>query len=343
MALPRGQTNLANANAHANMAMSLAPPDFPEPFPTHEGAFSALQQWARDHGYAVSRHKPSNYANGLPRRYEIVCAFGGTPYTSKSNGIRKSTTRKTNCPFKVKLVQQRALGDLWAMTVMCGHHNHGPNDPVTFREHSRGRGQHVRDVEAQSREAGATGRGIRTSLQANNPGLLVTERDVWNARSRRPHDAAESAPTAATPSQPGQPRPRPRKQAQNNDAAAAALAASIGTNIVALIDMRLAQYLPPPSGGPSEQFSVPPSDLSPLPISSHVAALVDMRLAQYLTPPSASPSASSAQPPPQPAPQPPVQLPALPATSQAPETAAFQTNLIWQEPNLGPSAAQGAI
>ncbi|KAF7555571.1 hypothetical protein G7Z17_g2029 [Cylindrodendrum hubeiense] len=352
MALPRGPTNVA---------MNLAPPNFVDPFPTHEGAFTALQHWARDHGYAVTRHRPSNYANGVPRRYEIVCAFGGTPYTSKSNGIRKSSTRKTNCPFKVKLVQQRILGDLWATTVMCAHHNHGPTDPVSFREHRRMQPQHVRGVEAHAgeahtREPGATAHAIRASLQANNPGPPVTEHDVWNMRGRSPQDSSESPPAAATTSQAGQPRSRRRRQPQNTDApasgaaAAAALAASIGNNIIALIDMRLAQYLPPPAGssaGPSQPPSVPPSDMSTLPISSHLAALVDLRLAQYLTPPSSTLSQPLVQPtsqPPSQAPvQPPTQLPTHEAISQATEMAAFQTNLIWQEPNLGPSATQGPM
>ncbi|KPM44427.1 hypothetical protein AK830_g2121 [Neonectria ditissima] len=164
--------------------MPLEPPDFLEGFVSQEVAFEVIQEWARGQGYAVVRSKPSNYSNGIPRRMDVVCACGGLPYNKNSLGIRKSSSRKTNCPFKLKLVQRRNLGDMWYMTLMCGTHNHDPSRPSAFPEHRRLTQRHIREIEAQTRDTGASARAIREALEADEPDLFVTERDVWNVQQR---------------------------------------------------------------------------------------------------------------------------------------------------------------
>ncbi|KAH7006764.1 hypothetical protein EDB80DRAFT_717808, partial [Ilyonectria destructans] len=58
----------------------LTAPSTSRSYDTHEDAFAAVQAHAKDEGYAVSYHKPSNYKDGKPRRYELVCVCGGRPY-----------------------------------------------------------------------------------------------------------------------------------------------------------------------------------------------------------------------------------------------------------------------
>lgn len=59
------------------------------------------------------KKRPSSYENNLPRRYDIACVCGNGEYKSQAAGLRKSKTKRTGCPFKMKIVQRKDTGDQW--------------------------------------------------------------------------------------------------------------------------------------------------------------------------------------------------------------------------------------
>ena len=50
---------------------------FTEVFTRLDDLVSLLNNWAKGNGVAFVKEKPSNYVDGQPTRYEIVCDRGG--------------------------------------------------------------------------------------------------------------------------------------------------------------------------------------------------------------------------------------------------------------------------
>lgn len=103
--------------------MPLHPPEDGAQFDDDQAAKKALQAFAVEQGYSISSRRSLNYVNGKPTRHDLVCGFGGKPYQTTSKGIRKPRSKKTACPFKLKLVWRKARG-CWLVETVCGDHNH---------------------------------------------------------------------------------------------------------------------------------------------------------------------------------------------------------------------------
>ncbi|KAH7112219.1 hypothetical protein B0J13DRAFT_413143, partial [Dactylonectria estremocensis] len=160
----------------------MPPPAPQESFATWEDAFQYAQNHAKRHGYAVVKKRSSNRENGVPRRQDLSCACSGS-FTDKSTGKREGSSRKTECPFKLKIVQRKVLGDRWFLDVMCGNHNHLSDHPDAFPEHRKLTPRELDEVHLQSEEMNFTARSVLLSLRANNPNTLVTEQDIYNIQS----------------------------------------------------------------------------------------------------------------------------------------------------------------
>ena len=46
-------------------------------FNTFEDLLTFVNDFAKQQGYAVVKRRPSNYRDGSPRRYDLVCNCGG--------------------------------------------------------------------------------------------------------------------------------------------------------------------------------------------------------------------------------------------------------------------------
>ncbi|KOS20242.1 hypothetical protein ESCO_006132 [Escovopsis weberi] len=164
--------------------MPMEPPPTDRQFKDFDSAFRACQRHARRQGYALVKVRPCNYDNdGTPRRYDFACAYGGNrAHSSTSTGLRKSATRKTGCPFKMKVLQKRLLNNAWIIDVVCPDHNHGPDDPAKFPEHRVGslRRRHFEKIKELSQDPKMSARAIRDALRADDPNTLVNEIDVAN-------------------------------------------------------------------------------------------------------------------------------------------------------------------
>ncbi|KIL86744.1 hypothetical protein FAVG1_10000 [Fusarium avenaceum] len=122
----------------ATLAQSLVMPNTPPPalLPPPEGIFrtfddlmASVQRVAKDQGYGIVKLRASNYRDGKPTRYDLVCDRGGVKYNSTAKK-RNPSTRKIDCPFRAKAVCEVQLGNQWRFAIQEGRHNHEPRVPA---------------------------------------------------------------------------------------------------------------------------------------------------------------------------------------------------------------------
>lgn len=97
-------------------------------FRTFEDLLSSVQRWAKDHGYGIVKLRASNYRDGKPTRYDLVCDRGGVKYNSTAKK-RTPSTRKVDCPWRAKAVCEVQLGHQWRFAVQEPRHNHDARPP----------------------------------------------------------------------------------------------------------------------------------------------------------------------------------------------------------------------
>jgi len=109
---------------------TLAPP--PEGiYRSFDDLLAAVQRVAKDNGYGVVKLRASNYREGKPTRYDLVCDRGGVKYSSTAKK-RNPSTRKVDCPFRAKAVCEVQLGGQWRFQVQEPRHNHEARVPASL-------------------------------------------------------------------------------------------------------------------------------------------------------------------------------------------------------------------
>ncbi|KAH6693954.1 hypothetical protein F5X68DRAFT_199930, partial [Plectosphaerella plurivora] len=112
-----------------NLPTSPPPPALLPPpegiFRNFEDLLSSVQRVAKDQGYGVVKLRASNYRDGKPTRYDLVCDRGGVKYSSTAKK-RNPSTRKVDCPWRAKAVCEVQLGNQWRFAVQESRHNHEP-------------------------------------------------------------------------------------------------------------------------------------------------------------------------------------------------------------------------
>ncbi|KAL1878826.1 hypothetical protein VTK73DRAFT_7479 [Phialemonium thermophilum] len=107
---------------------NLAPP--PEGiYRSFDDLLTAVQRVAKDQGYGVVKLRASNYRDGKPTRYDLVCDRGGVKYNSTAKK-RNPSTRKVDCPWRAKAVCEVQLNNQWRFAVQEARHNHEPRLPT---------------------------------------------------------------------------------------------------------------------------------------------------------------------------------------------------------------------
>jgi hypothetical protein len=103
-------------------------------FRTFDDLLSSVQRAAKDQGYGIVKLRASNYRDGKPTRYDLVCDRGGVKYNSTAKK-RNPSTRKIDCPWRAKAVCEVQLGNQWRFAVQESRHNHEPRVPVVTPNH----------------------------------------------------------------------------------------------------------------------------------------------------------------------------------------------------------------
>jgi hypothetical protein len=120
----------------AEFSMMTNTPPPPALLPPPEGIYrsfddlmNSVQRVAKDQGYGIVKLRASNYREGKPTRYDLVCDRGGVKYNSTAKK-RNPSTRKIDCPFRAKAVCEVQLGNQWRFAVQELRHNHEPRVPT---------------------------------------------------------------------------------------------------------------------------------------------------------------------------------------------------------------------
>jgi hypothetical protein len=116
------------APANSGGPGSLDPP--PEGiYRSFEDLLATVQRHAKDQGYGVVKLRASNYRDGKPTRYDLVCDRGGVKYNSTAKK-RNPSTRKVDCPWRAKAVCEVQLNNQWRFAVQDARHNHEARVPA---------------------------------------------------------------------------------------------------------------------------------------------------------------------------------------------------------------------
>lgn len=113
-------------------------------YSSYEDLIENLNERMEKEGYKIvkarshrSRMGGADVPNNDIVRCDLVCDRGGRPYKCMATK-HKTTTKKTDCPWKAKAVNRKAVGG-WVLTVLCDQHNHEPGTPEPpSPEHSDG-------------------------------------------------------------------------------------------------------------------------------------------------------------------------------------------------------------
>lgn len=101
----------------------------------HSGVYATLEELMNDlnartqkEGYKVVKARSHRSKPGAPiMRADLCCERGGRPYKCAATK-HKTSTKKTDCPWKAKAVDRKTVGG-WLLTIMCDQHNHEPGTP----------------------------------------------------------------------------------------------------------------------------------------------------------------------------------------------------------------------
>ncbi|RBR21391.1 uncharacterized protein FIESC28_04928 [Fusarium coffeatum] len=133
-------------------------------FNSYEELFKELSDRMEKEGYKIVKarsHRGKVGGADIPGndivRCDLVCDRGGRPYRCMATK-HKTTTKKTDCPWKAKAVHRKTMGG-WVLTITCDQHNHEPGtpEPPTPEPESEDGNNIVEDLEAdQSLDADGT-------------------------------------------------------------------------------------------------------------------------------------------------------------------------------------------
>ena len=112
----------------------LGPVDVGQTYRSFDHLFNDLKTRMAHDGYKVVKSRTHRYKTGGQYakdgeivRCDLVCDRGGQPYKCQATRL-KTSTKKTDCPWKAKAVNRKTIG-AWVLTVLCNEHNHEPRTP----------------------------------------------------------------------------------------------------------------------------------------------------------------------------------------------------------------------
>lgn len=145
-----------------------------------EDAIHSCQNWAKEHGYAVTKANTKEYPGG-PYTLVFMQCDRGDKYKERAS-VRKSRTRVTECPFRLRISPAPTYENRrqCMVVIINPSHNHTATwsataHPVHRRLHEGAR----HTIRAEAR-AGVKPKQILVRLQQETPGLYLTKDDIYN-------------------------------------------------------------------------------------------------------------------------------------------------------------------
>ncbi|KAI8955629.1 hypothetical protein F4801DRAFT_273913 [Xylaria longipes] len=170
--------------------MPLAPPPDGACFPSWAECYRFVQTHAASEGFAVnSKGQAKSKDTGLYRRYVIRCDKSGRFKSSAQIGVRRISSKKTDCPFSAAC---NIRPDGCYLRVLVPEHNHPPSLPAAHVQHRKLTDEQRQLVETRAVERKSI-KLIWNELKELYPDTLMTFKDVDNAVQRFRKKAKDGA------------------------------------------------------------------------------------------------------------------------------------------------------
>ena len=133
----------------------------------------------------LRRSKPDG-ADKPKRTYYYQCDKFAS-YTSISSGIRNTSTKATNCPFKLQIKREADTSNEWWIDVKPDRHNHPPSSSPTIHGIHRRRAMAATDTYktiVDLTKLGQPPKQIAAAVRERYPTIIMTRQDINNTRLR---------------------------------------------------------------------------------------------------------------------------------------------------------------
>lgn len=147
-------------------------------YESRKALFVSINSWAATRGYAFTTQRSTKEKKGN-QTVVYACDRASLPPSDLREPQRKTTTRKTNCPFSV--LAKESIGGGWALKHRPDQHfslhNHEPSQHPSahpIQRHLSGGNLHL----ARLSQASIAPKEIQTIVRQN--GSLATRQDIYN-------------------------------------------------------------------------------------------------------------------------------------------------------------------
>ena len=117
----------------ASIMASMTPPPLDgRLFDTFKELLTAIQNHAKQEGWAIVKTRVSNRrVDGNYYRYDLACNRGVNTHENRSTGRRIVSSCKEECPWIGCAVALKSNNDRWTYKTINSTHNHLPSQDIT--------------------------------------------------------------------------------------------------------------------------------------------------------------------------------------------------------------------
>lgn len=164
-------------------------PLFERRFDSYHDLFTTLKSLGDLSGYGIVKTRASNPLKGFPEgytRFDLACVVG-KERNSKSEGVRKTSTKKQGCTWSASAVAALENKRKWTLRLATGYekHNHEPADDAEAIPNAKKLGPEQKAFVSQfADQQGVSNRQIATQLRERFPEVPFARRDLENTRAK---------------------------------------------------------------------------------------------------------------------------------------------------------------
>jgi hypothetical protein len=159
---------------------TLSPPPITT-YDTFEDAIYSCQNWAKEHGYGVTKANTKKEYPGGPYTLVFMQCDRGDKYQDHTT-VRKSRTRLTECPFKLRISRARTYDNLrqCKVTIVNPAHKHNATWSAAGNPLNRRLTDAAKYTIRAEARAGVKPKQILVRLLQESPSLYLTRDDIYN-------------------------------------------------------------------------------------------------------------------------------------------------------------------
>ena len=170
-------------------AMDINPPFAEQFFDSFDALFAAVQNHARQTGWAVVKTRASNRrANGNYYEYDLGCDRGVNTHERRSTGRRQASSRKEGCPWTAVAIARKSNLDRWTYETINSTHSHPPSLDASVHSMHRRFTSEERGFLERHTQSSSRLNVIAADLRSKNQALK--KKDILNERAKLQRQAS---------------------------------------------------------------------------------------------------------------------------------------------------------